>query len=206
MEIKLIHPFLWNCHKIQKENNIVDGIDEILKETKKLSTFNRKLVNQSSLYPNRYNPDNYKGDGFELFVEALIKLSPMDNRIGIGKYEPVTDGDTGVDGFGIGIDLKPATVQVKYRSNNSQLLNSNEDHLSNFITASILRYKIDPSSKTNMLIITTAKGLHYFTDNEMFQNKVRCIGYEDLRDMVDNNLLFWDSFRNLVTISKKTIK
>lgn len=202
MEIKLVHPFLFNCHKIQKGNNVVDGIDEILEGTKKLSTFNKRLVSQSLLYPNRYDSDKYRGDGFELFAEALIKLSPIDNRIGIGKYEPVIDGDTGVDGFGIGIDLKSATVQVKYRSDNSQLLTANKDHLSNFVTASLLRYGVDPSSKTNMLIITTAEGLHYFTDGEMFQNQVRCLGYNQLRDLVDNNLLFWETFRSLVLISK----
>lgn len=202
METKLIHPFLWNCHKIQKGNLVIDGIDEILNGTKKLSTFCSRLVSQSIMWPNRYDPDKYRGDGFELFVEALIKLSPVDNRIGINKYEPVVNDDTGVDGFGIGIDLKAATVQVKYRSDNTQLLTANADHLSNFVTASLLRYGVDPNSKTNMLIITTAEGLHYFTDGEMFQNRVRCIGHKDLRELVDNNMLFWENFRNLVQISK----
>lgn len=202
METKLTHPFLWKCHKIQKGSLIIDGIDEILEGTKKISTFNKKLASQSLLYPDRYDSYKYRGDGFELFVEALIKLSPVDSRIAIGKYEPVVDNDTGVDGFGIGIDLKTATVQVKYRSDNSQLLTANTDHLSNFVTASLLRYGVDPSSKTNMLIITTAEGLHYFTDGEMFQNQVRCIGFQDLRDLVDNNLLFWENFKSLVLTSK----
>lgn len=188
---KLTHPFLYQCH----------NIDSLLKNVYKISTYCNRLEKQSILFPDRYDPDKYKGDGFELFVEALIKLSPVDNRIAIAKYVPVTSDDTGVDGIGIGIDGKPATVQVKYRSNNTQMLTANQDHLSNFVVASVLKHNVDSATKTNMLIITTADGLHYFTDNEMFLNRVRCIGYQQLRELVDNNILFWDAFRTLVTNS-----
>lgn len=189
---KLVHPFLHQCH----------NIDELMKGVKKLSTFCTRLEKQSKLFPNRYEPFKYVGDGFELFAEALIKLSPTDNRIAIGNYQPVTNGDTGVDGFGIGVDGNPATVQVKYRSNSMTRLTANQDHLSNFVTASLLRYGVDVKSRTNMLIITTAAGLHYFTNSEMFQKQVRCLGHDQLRQMVDNNILFWNYFRNLIEESK----
>lgn len=192
METKLIHPFLWNSH----------DLDFLLKDTHKIATYCGRLEKQSELFPNRYDPDKYRGDGFEFLVEALIKLSPVDNRIGIGNYVPVVSDDTGVDGTGIGIDGKSATVQCKYRSNNTLLLTANVDHLSNFVTASLLRYGVDQKSLTNMLVFTTAEGLHYFTDNEMFKNQVRCIGYNQLRELLDNNLLFWNAFRELVINSK----
>jgi hypothetical protein len=185
--MELNHPFLYNSHNIK----------DLLYNTNKISTFCSKLEKQSILFPNRYDPDKYKGDGLELFVEALIKLSPIDNRIGIGNYVPVLDNDTGVDGYGVGIDGKPATVQVKFRSDTTKLLTANIDHLSNFVSSSLIKYKVEPTSKTNMLIVTTAEGLHYFTDAEMFQHQVRCLGYQQLRELVDNNILFWDSFRNL---------
>jgi hypothetical protein len=188
----LTHSFLHQCH----------NIDELLKGTYKLATFCGRLEKQSTQFSDRYDPDKYKGDGLELFVEALIKLSPVDSRIAIGSYVPVIEGDTGVDGVGVGIDGKIATVQVKYRSNNTQLLTANADHLSNFVMSSLLKYGVDPKTKTNMLIITTAEGLHYFTDNEMFLNQVRCLGHQQLRELVDNNMLFWDAFRNLVKESK----
>jgi hypothetical protein len=188
MEIKLVHPFLKNCH----------NINSLLEKTHKIATYCSKLEKQSILWPNRYEPDKYKGDGLELFAEALIKLSPFDNRVAIGNYVPVISDDTGVDGTGIGIDGDPATVQVKFRANTMTLLTANEDHLSNFVTASLIKYGVDPKTKTNMLIITTAEGLHYFTNNDMFQKKVRCLGYQQLRELVDNNLLFWNAFRELV--------
>lgn len=190
MKIKLNHLFIIRAHDLHG----------LLINCNKLSTFCTRLEKQSILYPDRYDSDKYKGDGFELFVEALIKLSPIDNRIGISNYEPVNENnDTGIDGHGIGIDGKIATVQVKYRSDNRYLLTANKDHLSNFVMSSLFA-GVDKDSKNNMLIITTADGLHHFTDNEMFLNKVRCINYQQLRELVDNNINFWNSFRNLLNI------
>jgi len=199
MRITLNHSFATRSHDIQ---GLLDGCN-------KLSTFCTRLEKQSVLHPDKYNPDKYKGDGFELLVEALIKLSPVDNRIGISNYG-VCDGNTdiGVDGYGIGIDGMISTVQIKYRSNNAQQLTANSDHLSNFTAASkdlfISEAIRDNSllkhieSKNRMLIVTTADGLHHFTDNKMFSNRVRCIGYQQLRELLDNNLLFWDTFRELL--------
>ncbi|MFW6311260.1 MAG: hypothetical protein ACOC1K_03390 [Nanoarchaeota archaeon] len=193
MEIILKHSFLHRCH----------NLDELLDNTNKLSTFINKLEKQSQKFPNRYDPDKYKGDGFELFVEALIKLSPVDNRIGIANYNPIKENeDIGVDGIGIGVDGNPATVQIKYRNNNRIRLSTNLDHLSNFTSASIMKYGVNPNTKNNLLIITTAEGLHHFTDKEMFLGKVRCLGYNQLRELVDNNILFWNAFRELIEKSK----
>lgn len=190
--VELIHPFIHRCHDI---TDLISG--------NKLATFCGKLEKQSILFPDRYDPDEYKGDGFELFVEALIKLSPIDNRIGITNYQSVAATnkiDVGVDGFGLEIvNLKPATVQIKYRSRNDSLLTANQDHLSNFVSTSLLHYGVDKEDKNSMIIITTADGLHHFTYNEMFLNKVRCIGYNQLREMVDDNKAFWSKFRESVT-------
>ena len=65
---------------------------------------------------------------------------------------------------------------------------------------SLMKHKVNSDSKTNMLIITTADGLHHFTDNEMFLNQVRCIGYKQLRELLDNNKLFWNNFRKLLNV------
>jgi hypothetical protein len=185
--VTLEHSFKRKCH----------NLPGLLAGCVKVSTYIKRLAEQSLLHPDRYDPDKYKGDGLELFVEALLKLSPVDCRLGITNYQIEEGVDTGVDGHGIGIDGKVATVQVKYRSNTEKVLTANEDHLSNFTSASVLRYGVDPSLNTNMLIITTAEGLHYFTNDEMFQKKVRCIGNKELRELVDNNTLFWNAFREL---------
>lgn len=191
LTITLEHRFLITCHDIKA----------LLTGCNKLSTFCSRLEKQSVLFPDRYDPDKYKGDGLELFVEALIKLSPTDNRIGIGSYRVIEGQDVGVDGSGIGANGRPATVQVKYRGNGSSLLTANNDHLSNFVAASFIHNKVQPEDKNNMLIITTAEGLHFFTDQEMYAGKVRCLGHERLRQLVDNNDLFWDRFRELCGVA-----
>lgn len=189
--IKLIHPFKNRCH----------DINSLLKGCYKISTFCNRLEKQSTLFPNRYDPDKYKGDGLEFLAEALIKLSPVDNRIGIGEYQPILEGDTGVDGIGKGIDGRPAAVQVKYRRSD-WILTADKDHLSNFPNAAYMKYGVPVDSDRHLLIITTAQDLHYYTRAEMFQNKVRCIGYESLRrDFLDNNFLFWDKLREILNIS-----
>jgi len=190
MNIELLHTFKYKCHDLKA----------LLSGVKKLSTFCNRLKKQSELFPNRYDPDKYKGDGFELFAEFLIKSSPVDNRIGISNYSVILEGDVGVDGVGIGTNSEVATVQVKFRADSTHELTANKDHLSNFTSASMMHYKVNPESNKNMLIVTNAKGLHHFTDNEMFGNKVRCLGYEELRILVDNNLTFWNLFRESLEI------
>ena len=190
-KIKLIHPFVHRCH----------NMDDLLKGCKKVSTFCTRLEKQSQLFPNRYDPNDYKGDGLEFLVEALLKLNPTDNRIAIGSYEPVLSGDTGVDGLGKGIDGRPAAVQVKYRQSD-WILTANGDHLSNFPNAAYMKYGVPIDSKKHLLIITTGKELHHYTRDEMFQGKVRCIGYETLRDLLDNNILFWDALKDLAKNNK----
>lgn len=185
--MELNHTFRKRCH----------NLTELLNGCYKLSTFCNRLEKQSVLFPDRYDPEKYKGDGLELLVEILIKLSPVDNRIGIANYQVVLEQDTGVDGFGTGINGRPATVQVKYRTDSTQLLTANKDHLSNFIAASQNRYGVLIEDSKNMLIITTGDNLHHFTESEMLYNKVRCLGYKQLREILDNNIPFWDTFRSL---------
>lgn len=189
--MQLDHIFLKRCHDKA----------ELLIDCNKLSTFLSRLNKQSVRFPDRYEPEKYKGHGFEMFCEALIKLSPVDNRIAISDYQLVQTADTGVDGFGVGINGKPATTQCKLRSDSTILLTANEDHLSNFIAASQNRYGVDVNDKNNMLIITTAEGLNFFTESEMLYNKVRCIGYKQLRELVDNNIPFWNHFRLLCGVA-----
>ena len=195
LNIELDHRFKFCCFDIK----------ELLNECYKISTFCTRLKKQCNRHVEKYDPDAYKGHGLEFFVEALIKLSPMDNRIGVRNYNVInSNGDTGVDGFGIGMNGNPATVQVKYRSDKTMKLRANDDHLNNFVTTSLMKYEVIPTDKNNMLVITNADGLHHYTDNVMYMNRVRCIGFEQLRELVDNNNCFWDLFRELA-YSKNTI-
>lgn len=184
LQVELTHPFILRCL----------NPTELLQDCQSLSTFCNRIEKQSI---NSMDPNVYKGNSLELLGEALIKLSPIDKRIGIFNYEPVTENDHGVDGKGIGNNRKPATVQFKWRQEIDYILTANTDHLSNFVMSSFREFNVDVKDNENMLIITTAKDLHHYTDAEMFGGQVRCINRELLRQLIDDNLSFWQNFKEL---------
>lgn len=188
MTIELTHSFIYRC--LNKE--------ELLFKVTKFNTFERNLLKQAKKYGNgNANKENeYKGWGFELFGEMLVKTFSYDKRIGVHNLQfSEEDDDTGVDGYGMGTNGKPATVQFKYRKAN-YTLKANEDHLSNFISASQNRYNVDINDEKNMIIITSGKDLHYYTKDNMLYGKVRCLNRDKIRTMVDNNIPFWSDFLN----------
>jgi hypothetical protein len=189
---KLQHNFL------TKGTNILELFDK----TEKLSTFLKKLEKQSGKDPDRYPVNKYLGDGFEFFVEILLKLHPCDNRLGVYEYRPEQTHDHGVDGSGLNIKLEKCVVQIKYRSNNAALLTATEDKLSNLFSAGDTQFKVstDHENPKNFrhFIFTTADGLHFYTDTEMYQGRVKCFGIKELKSLVDNNLAFWKQAKELV--------
>jgi hypothetical protein len=199
--MKITHGFGLRAH------NLIALFDK----TNKISTFMNRLEKQSLIDPIRYDSNKYKGDGFEFLVEILLKSHAYDNRLGITSYEPVQSDDNGVDGVGFNLAAEKCVVQVKYRSNIKTVLTANEDHLSNMISDGMIKHKVviaeDNTKIPRHYVITTATGLHHYTDNENFKGFVHCIGFEQLRAMLDNNLSFWNLCRDIVKeIEKSKIK
>ena len=174
-----------NCYKMK---DFMKNIDKMAKEWVKEG----------------YDPDKFKGDAFEFFVELLLMFHPNDSRMGIYDYEPNDpENDNGVDGFGRNFKGERAAIQIKYRSKTDKTLSGNKDSLNNLITnAMVHEFNIvmDPKDHKNYrhFIFTTADGLHWYTNNEVFKNRVKCFGLRDLRKIVDNNKPFWDSCREII--------
>ncbi len=192
MNIHLQHQFQTKAHDLVR---LFEGID-------KMSKFMRRLEDHSIIDPLRYDPNMYLGDGFEFFIELLLASHPVDNRLGVYNYTPVQSNDNGVDGIGLNILLEPCVVQVKYRSNTQTVLTATVDHLSNLFSDGMLAHNVvaDNADQKNYrhFVFTTADGLHHYTDSDMFKGKVRCIGYNELRSIVDGNLPFWNKCREIV--------
>jgi hypothetical protein len=55
-------------------------------------------------------------------------------------------------------------------------------------------------------VFTTAKSLHFYTDEHMFEGKVKCFSLEDFRRMVDNNNHFWEEFRNRIRVEQQQLQ
>jgi hypothetical protein len=189
MNIALDHKFLFTCYDLKDLTNSIT-----------LAEFTKKLKKQADMHPDRHDPMKYIGDGFELFVEALIKLSPVDNRIGITQYQNAPYDEAGIDGFGIGSNGRPAAVQVKFKSDHESLLTETKDNIAGFLAvAQSSDYNVARDDfSTNLLIVTYGEGLHMKTREMFFRDGVRVLGRNDLRQLVDNNIMFWKHFADLV--------
>jgi hypothetical protein len=140
-----------------------------------------------------------KGDLFEIFIEAFIKIFGSNAQIGIGDYSPNKEEDYGVDGFGIGINGQPVTIQIKYRNNPTyELL---QEDLKQFAFQSIRLFKIDPFSDGDMIVFTSAKGLHWRTEKNVFCGAIRTIGFDFISNQINNNIPFWNQIKNVIELS-----
>jgi hypothetical protein len=154
---------------------------------------------QALAYP---DADKVKGDLFEIFAECFFKILASDNRIGVYNYQPAPPiDDYGVDGFGIGMDEKPLTVQIKFRYDaTTELL---QDDIKQFGFQSIVNYGVNKDTTTNMIVFTNSRGLHFNTEAKVFSGRIKPIGLEIISSLVDNNTVFWKEVLDMVN---ETIK
>lgn len=192
MSIQLYHNFITKAHSLPR---LFEGVD-------KMSQLMRRIEREAVLHTLRYKADNYKGDAFEFFVELFLALHPTDNRIGVYNYKPIQENDNGVDGVGVNILNEKCVVQVKYRTNVKIELTTNRDSLGNLITDGMMSHNVvadmDNPKNFRHFVFTTATGLNFYTDQEMFKSKVRCFGYNDFRSLLDNNIIFWNKAREVI--------
>lgn len=185
-----------------KDSNI---FARLFNDTKLLNTLINKIQKESKNWEKFNYKDENKmmGDLFEIFSECFFKILGADNRIGVCGYTPEKSSeDCGVDAFGTGMDNKPLTVQVKFRSNNETELVS--DDIKQFAFQSVKKYKVDIDTRTNMVVFTSANGLNWFTDKNVFVESLRTIGFKEIRTLVDNNICFWNMVRDYVVETIKT--
>lgn len=183
--------------------------DRIFNNCKTLNTVIRRMQKESKEYVKYgYTEDQGKakmiGDLYEIFAEMFFKIMGANPKIGVYGYKVEGENDNGVDGYGIGIDGNPCTVQVKFRSNNQKDMVSGE--LKNFHGQSISqlgKYKVPADTKTNIIVFTSAKGLHWYSKNEVLLGQVRTIDFEGTRKYVDNNIPFWMMCQDYIEDSVK---
>lgn len=182
-----------------KAHNLVALFDK----TNKMSTFKSKVERQANQNTQDYPYNDYVGDAFEFLVELIIKLHPVDNRLGITNYIPVQSGDNGVDGYGVNMDGEKCAIQVKFRGDVTTNLSATKDHLDSFIVEAlsneVLPLKKQEKGCPKHYIFTTAQGLHHYTETEKWKAfNIHIIKWDTLKRMLDNNYLFWDKCREIV--------
>jgi hypothetical protein len=173
--------------------------NNLFKNVGTISTLSNRINKLSKDFKkhNYLDEEKMKGDLFEIFTEAFFKVLSADNRIAVYNYQPApTNDDYGVDGFGIGNDDKPLTVQSKFRSDVTiELL---EKDIKQFAFQSIVNYDVDKNTSTNMIVFTNAKGLHWVTESRVFEGRIRCIGYEQIKSIINGNTVFWKECQDII--------
>jgi hypothetical protein len=69
------------------------------------------------------------------------------------------------------------------------------------MTAGMLKgitYDLTDPTNYRHFVFTTAKELHFVTNERQFEKNVYCFGYDEFRKMVDNNQPFWNKCREVV--------
>ena len=170
-------------------NTLLDGVN-------KFSTFisrARKQANkQVEVNPGYWEADTYFGDAFEAMCEVFINASQIDKRVNIINYMPGNPNkDMGIDGVGHSHNGRIHTVQCKVKSNSTQTLTANRDHLSNFVANSVTKY----GSDIDMTIMTSGEKVHHAILNEMYSGKVHTITNKEFKKFLDGNTAFWELFR-----------
>lgn len=184
--MELNHHFTNTCY----------DIDELFDNgnIRNLGQFMRRLNKQAEKYPERFSSEDYKGDGFECLVEAIVKLNPVNPRLNLTQYNVTPPGTPGVDALAKTLDLKRKVgVQAKYDSTTQKTLsNTNTPNLAMFPSTSLLRFKCDA-----LVLFTTGKGLNEQLNNEAWDGQVITFGIKDIKKFT-NNITFWRSFYQLI--------
>jgi len=187
------------------------------KELRKISTLVNRInvISENvikdywTLYPDDHNChgsglNRLKGDIFEIFIEGFLKLMGNTPSVGVFNYRPEKkEDDLGVDGFGLGIDKKALTVQVKFRTLPKQQLDQTD--IKQFPFQSYVLYGVDIHTNTNLLLVTSCSGLYPMTKTRTFRSKIREINLEQLKNLIDDNAAFWNNFNNLINNTVRII-
>ena len=181
---------------------LFDGVDT-------LGKFEYRLEKQAKNHSDRYDPNDYLGDGFEFFVEMLYKIQPFNILLGeVSGYHllPTYVEDKGLDALCYNKAGFLSGVQIKYKSKKDSVLTSNKDKLANGTNQAQDEFEIHSSDEcSTYYIITNCKGLHHHTENKML-TRAKCISREDIKLAVDKNIPFWNYCRKICTDFKDHIE
>jgi hypothetical protein len=211
MDIKLTHQFLAGSTPKQGF-----WAQHLLKDVYTLSHLEKNLQkiafpeNSSDL--NGFNPlSDVLGDGWELFNELLLKTFCYVPEIDFSDITICPPGTIGIDMYGAGKTLRRKTEQSKYMGSGKEPwvneLKAGEDmRLERFLAQSQNVWGVDIDATDSMIVVTNAKGLHYFTEDELLFGKVTCIGRDIIEELVNDNIAFWRHARESIMQANPLIK
>lgn len=131
----------------------------------------------------------FRGDALEVLTEYLMKVFPVSPNTGLLNYKAVSlRDDYGVDAVGVKNGVV-TVVQCKYRKNPLDLVHYAD--LARTFTQGVLQFKLDPSARKNLWLVTTAKDANHNCKKVLGKN-LHVLGYGFLSKNLDGNQDFWE--------------
>lgn len=131
----------------------------------------------------------FKGDALEVLSELFFTRFNSDPAIGLTNYTPISiEEDFGVDAKGTNANGDLSMVQVKYRSNPSEVVTYSE--IARTFASGILQQGLDPTKERTIFVFTTAVDVSWQC-RQIFENKLVVVGREIIAREIDNNRNFW---------------
>lgn len=133
--------------------------------------------------------NQFKGDTLEILSYLFFHAFECDERIGIKNYEPISlTEDYGVDGKGTNVNGQKVAIQVKYRSNPTDIITYAD--VARTFASGRLQLKLDLESYHTIYVFTTANNVSRQC-RDVFGDRLVVIGREEIARLIDNNITFW---------------
>lgn len=180
---------------------------EVFGTARSLETFENNL--QKIAFPknendlNGHKANTILGDGFEGLTEIVMRQFGYMPHIRVSDVTVMPPGKKGYDfKYLHSQDLTPGTIQSKYIGKghawNEMLKESETMKLERFQLTS-WNDGVPVDSNDNLIVVTNAKDIDWFTSQVLLHEKVRCIGRSQLKALLNNNLGLWNYIRNVIT-------
>ena len=140
--------------------------------------------------------NKFKGDMLEVFAEIFFNAFSLDEAVGIKDYTPVPiTNDYGVDGFGENANGHKVAIQVKFRSDPSNLVTYGE--VAKTYTSGKKQFNLDLDLDKTIYVFTSANGVNHICE-EVLNRSLVVIARGEISHKVDNNLSFWEFANNKI--------
>lgn len=139
-----------------------------------------------------------KGDMLEVFAEIFFNVFSADEGVGLYNYKPVEIGDDyGVDATGVNPNGRITAVQVKYRSNPTELISYGD--IARTFTSAVLQLNLEDvlHCERTVYLFTNCNGVTGAFEKVM-QNKTVIINRDIISHKVDNNITFWEKAYDMI--------
>lgn len=214
--------------------NTVTTLKQFLQVLKKQSNDEQaKVPYREDLKSNQNEEDDLKtikapryfGAGVESLAETFFEVFGMSDY-NLGNYisqDTIKEDleDTGYDAVAVTAKQKtygkklrkicgpgaPIWIQIKGS------LNPTKEHTTNdgsrimnfFANAQVNARMLGVADSMRCILFTTAKGLHYKLDDNTLGD-IEVVGYKKISKQIDDNILFWNEFRNKIGLPLLDIK